>query len=71
MKEFAFENVPRSRTRLFGSLTAFLVRQRVEEWMSWKPVQRIDTDVVVVMKESIADSANAHLLRPPLEKDLK
>ena len=37
-----------------------------------KPVEkRIDTGVVVVTKENIADPANAELLRPPLEKYLK
>jgi ribose transport system substrate-binding protein len=37
-----------------------------------KPVEkRIDTGVVVVTKENLADPANAELLRPPLEKYLK
>ena len=37
-----------------------------------KPVEkRIDTGVVVVTKENMADPANAELLRPPLEKYLK
>jgi hypothetical protein len=33
--------------------------------------KRIDTGVVVVTKEAIADPANAELLRLPLEKYLK
>jgi hypothetical protein len=33
--------------------------------------KRIDTGVVVVTKENLADPANAELLRPPLEKYLK
>ena len=47
-------------------------RKALVAHLQGKPVEkRIDTGVVVVTKENMADPANAELLRPPLEKYLK